>query len=73
MASGSYQQVRVICPFFIYDKHMKICCEGYYAQTRIQTCFSTIAQKDIYMKKYCNTYAFNRCCIYRLANEKYKE
>lgn len=73
MSSGSFRQVYVKCPFYLYDDGAgRICCEGAVGGTTMATLFRHRGQLQQHMRIFCeNAYA---CCeLYRAVMTKYDE
>lgn len=73
MPSGSYRQVYVKCPFYLYDDSARrICCEGIAPETTVATMFHHRSQMQQHMRIFCeNAYA---CCeLYRAVMTKYDD
>lgn len=73
MPSGSYRQVYVKCPFYLYDDGARrICCEGIAPETTVATMFHHRSQMQQHMRIFCeNAYA---CCeLYRAVMTKYDD
>lgn len=72
MPSGTYKQVYVKCPFYLYDENMKITCEGVITGSSLRTIFHSPVEYSDYMKEYCS-FRYNDCPIARLLDEQYDE
>lgn len=73
MSSGSYRQVLVQCPFYLYDDGAgRICCEGAVDGTTMATLFRRRGALQQHMRIFCeNAYA---CCkLYRAVMTKYDD
>lgn len=65
MPSGSYRQVYVKCPFYLYDDGARrICCEGIAPETTVATMFHHRSQMQQHMRIFCED-AFTCCELYR--------
>lgn len=65
MSSGSYRQVLVQCPFYLYDDGAgRICCEGAVDGTTMATLFRHRGQLQQHMRIFCED-AFTCCELYR--------
>lgn len=65
MPSGSYRQVYVKCPFYLYDDGARrICCEGIAPETTVATMFRHRGQLQQHMRIFCEN-AFTCCELYR--------
>ncbi len=63
-----YIDVRVICPFYIYDPlSNEILCENY------RGLFKNNEEKTKYKKTMCNTWCYRNCPIYKTLIEKYNQ
>lgn len=73
MATKSWNQFYVLCPFFLCDDGNKeICCEGIHDSCRVCLRFN---EKQDYKKQidvFCKDH-YKNCEIYRAAMEKYEE
>lgn len=67
------QKARIICPYFkrLSKEGRVIVCEGFEKNTEIAVLFRTKKDMEIYSEKTCETYRYGRCCVARIAAEKY--
>ena len=73
MASGSYRQVFVRCPFYKWDDGKKrITCEGIVETSSIALIYHNKADYELQLNTFCCEH-YDRCEIYRLLAEKYEE
>ena len=73
MASGSYRQVDVGCPFYKFDDgQRKITCEGIVEGSSVVL---TYLRKEDYVKQmevFCQEH-YPKCEVYRMLMEKYED
>lgn len=73
MATGSFLQVYVECPFYKEDDaRRRISCEGIVDDSKITISFLRKRDFDIQMNTFCCEH-YKKCEIYRMLMEKYKE
>lgn len=74
MASGSYIQVDVLCPFYRSDTNRPtaIQCEGVESSNKLSLRFKNIADKKEYMGRFCTTCDYDRCRVFRAVYEQYR-
>lgn len=73
MPSGSFRQVYVKCPFYLYDDGAgRICCEGAVDGTTMATLFRHRGQLQQHMRIFCEN-AYTCCELYRAVMAKYNE
>ncbi len=74
MASGSFKQSDVCCPFYLFDDGRRvITCEGIVDKSNVKQSFKTRAGYELQMKVFCCEH-FKNCEIYNmLMQSKYDE
>lgn len=73
MASGSYRQVHVRCPFYRSDDgRRRIICEGITDGCSLSVTYQRKADYEMQMKTFCCEH-YKKCEIYRILKEKYDE
>jgi len=73
MPSGSFRQVHIKCPYYIYDNGKdRIQCEGVIPNTQLQSRFDTKADYDRQILSYCCASYWN-CAICAANDNKYEE
>lgn len=73
MASGSYKQIFVQCPFYKHDDGMhRITCEGLIDKSSISLSYLARRDYDIQMRSFCCEH-YKKCEIYKILMEKYEE
>lgn len=70
----SYDDVDVVCPFYIASsrKSKIIVCEGPVTRTKTMFCFFRRKECGEYMERYCNR-RYKDCEICKAAQKKYEE
>lgn len=72
MASGSYHQVDVGCPFYRRDDgRNRITCEGILEDSTLTMCMKR-QDFDMYIRDYCSK-RYICCEVYRMLMDKYQE
>lgn len=73
MASGSYMQAAVVCPFYCSDDgHRKIVCEGLVPGTKLHGVFRRKHDYDVQMRTFFAGRCEN-CELYQALMHKYEE
>lgn len=73
MPSGSYRQVDVLCPFYKYDDgKQRITCEGLIDGSSLALIYHNRRDYETQLNTFCCKH-FQKCEVYRLLIEKYKE
>ena len=73
MSSGSYRQVHVQCPFYLYDDgKRRITCEGITDECTTALSFRKKKGYEIQMDTFCCS-SYKNCEVFRMLSEKYKE
>ena len=73
MATKSWNQFYVLCPFFLYDDGKReICCEGVHDACNVCLRFKDRQDYRIQIDTFCKDH-YQNCEIYRAAMEKYAE
>lgn len=73
MASGSFKQVDVQCPFYKYDDgRRRITCEGLIDKSSIALIYLTRRDYDTQLITFCCEH-YEKCEVYRMLMEKYNE
>lgn len=74
MPSGSYRQVYVRCPFYLYDDgKRRIICEGLIDDSSLALIYKRKADYETQITVFCCEH-YEKCEVYRLLMEnKYKE
>lgn len=72
MASGSYWQAYVVCPYYLSDDGKRsVDCEGVTDSSRVRMCFRTQADFEKYMGHYCCRH-YGDCGISRAIHATYE-
>ena len=72
MASGSYRQVDVQCPFYKHDDgKQRITCEGIVDDSSIALLYHRKADYEMQITSYCCEH-YKKCEIYRILMDKYE-
>lgn len=73
MASGSYRQTDVQCPFYRSDDgKQRIVCEGIAADSSLSWSFVYKRDYKIQLEEFCCK-KYRNCEIYNVLNQKYEE
>ena len=73
MASGSFQQVYVKCPFYRFDDGKgRITCEGILEGSSLALIYGNRQDFRIQMDVFCCQH-YKKCEVYRMLMEKYEE
>ena len=73
MASGSYRQVKVVCPYYVTDNGKnRIVCEGLVPGGQTQTYYRFRKDYAAQMERYCSG-CYWMCEICAALDEKYRE
>lgn len=72
MASGSYWQAYVCCPYYRSDDGKRsIDCEGVTDSSRVRMCFISRDEYEKYIEHYCCRH-YHACQIYRAVESTYE-
>lgn len=73
MASGSYKQVFVRCPFYHSDDgRQRITCEGLTSCSALTHVYAKKADYILQLTTYCCR-NYNKCAIYKMLAQEYEE
>ena len=73
MASGSFKQTEVECPFYRFDDgRRRITCEGIMDGSSVALLFRERSDFDKQLEVFCCEH-YKKCEIYRMLMEKYEE
>lgn len=73
MATKSWNQFYVLCPFFLNDDGRgKIVCEGICDSCKVNLTFENKSDFQIQLETFCKEH-YKRCEVYRAAMEKYND
>ena len=73
MASGSYRQVDVVCPFYRNDDGKgRITCEGFVDRSSLALIYGRRNDYEIQIRTFCCEH-YTRCEVYRMLMDKYEE
>ena len=71
MASGSYKQEKVVCPFYKKDSGRSITCEGIVDHSSVTLSFQFQHLADQQMKVFCCEH-YRNCEVYGMLIQKYE-
>ena len=72
MASGSFKQTEVVCPFYRFDDgRRRITCEGIMDGCNVALIFRDKADFDRQLEVFCCEHC-KKCEVYRMVMEKYE-
>lgn len=73
MASGSYQQVRVTCPFYLEDDgRSKIKCEGLVSGSICIQSFRRKCDYERHVDRFCTSNRYGDCTLAKMLAKKYE-
>ena len=72
MASGSFKQKKVLCPFYKHDVGRSITCEGIVEHSSVTLSFQFQHLADQQMRLFCCEH-YKKCEVHRMLLEKYED
>ena len=73
MASGSWAQHLIKCPFYKHDDgHNNIVCEGLVPHSSVNLSYQHIRDFKTQLLIFCSNH-YKKCEVYRMLNQKYEE
>lgn len=62
-----------ICPFFVREKRLEICCEGMADEVETGVCFLQEEDRKKWFEAYCGGFRYSRCPYARVIGGKYEQ
>ena len=62
-----------VCPFFVREKRLEICCEGMENGAYTGVCFPMEENRRRWFAAYCGSFQYERCPYARMIGGKYEQ